>query len=235
MGLLPTADELQYIDRGRILEAQKRAAQSLLDDPLVCGVDVSGGGAAWNVVAFRKGLDARTLPRIRIPGEHTRDRSVLVAKLAEVLRDTRPGRQVAAMFIDMAFGSPIYERLRALGFNNVHETNFGQTHTPDRSKANMRAYMWDQMKDWLLHGAIPDDEKLATDLSGPGYHINRSNQLVLESKVDMQKRGQASPDDGDALCLTFAQNVAPPKLEESPDEDEFGSFVAGYNNSGWMR
>jgi hypothetical protein len=58
------------------------------------------------------------------------------------------------------------------------QTNFGQTHTPDRSKANMRAYMWDQMKDWLLHGAIPDDEKLATDLSGPGYHINRSNQFT---------------------------------------------------------
>jgi hypothetical protein len=67
-------------------------------------------------------------PRIRIRGEHTRDRSVLVGKLAEILRDQRPTRQVAAMFIDMAFGSPIYERLRALGynrFNNVFETNFG--------------------------------------------------------------------------------------------------------------
>jgi hypothetical protein len=39
------------------------------------------------------------------------------AKLAEMLRDQRPTRNVAAMFIDMAFGSPIYERLRALGFN----------------------------------------------------------------------------------------------------------------------
>ena len=61
------------------------------------------------------------------------------------------------------------------------------------------------MKDWLLHGAIETDEKMAADLAGPGYHINRSNLLVLESKADMQKRGQASPDDGDALALTFAQ------------------------------
>jgi hypothetical protein len=66
---------------------------------------------------------------------------VLVGKLAEILRDTRPARKVAAMFIDMVFGSPIDERLRALGFHNVYETNFGQTHTPDRTKANMRAYM----------------------------------------------------------------------------------------------
>jgi hypothetical protein len=39
-------------------------------------VDVSGGGAAWNVAAFRRGGDARSIPRIRISGEHTRDRNV---------------------------------------------------------------------------------------------------------------------------------------------------------------
>jgi hypothetical protein len=71
--------------------------------------------------------------------------------------------------------------------------------TPDRTKANMRAYMSDKMRDWLLHGAIEADEKMAADLAGPGYHINWSNLLVLESKADMQKRGQASPDDGDVL------------------------------------
>jgi hypothetical protein len=113
--------------------------------------------------------------------------------------------------------------LCALGFRNVHEVNFGQTSTPDRSKANMRAYMWAQMKDWLLKGGIESDEKMAMDLAGPGYHINRSNLLVLESKADMQKRGQASPDDGDALALTFAQAVAPAEKEEERDEDdEFG-------------
>jgi hypothetical protein len=61
---------------------------SLDHDPLICGGDVSGGGAAWNVSAFRRGGDARSILRIRIPGEHTRDRSVRVGKLAEILRDT---------------------------------------------------------------------------------------------------------------------------------------------------
>jgi hypothetical protein len=32
------------------------------------------------------------------------------------------------MFIDTAFGRPIYERLFALGFNNVFEVKFGLTH-----------------------------------------------------------------------------------------------------------
>ncbi len=81
------------------------------------------------------------------------------------------------MFIDMAFASPIYERLPGLGFNNVFETNFGLTQTPHRSKAHMRAYMWGR-KDWLLHGAIHNDEKLALDWAGPGYHINRSKSGI---------------------------------------------------------
>ena len=96
--------------------------------------------------------------------------------------------------------------------------------------------MWDKMKDWLLHGAIEKDEKMASDLAGPGYHINRSNLLVLESKADMQKRGQASPDDGDALALTFAQPVAPAEVEEENDEEEFGNGYHGSSSAGgWLR
>ena len=99
----------------------------------------------------------------------------------------------------------------------------------------MRASMWSEMKDWLLSGAIETDEKMAMDLAGPGYHINRSNLLVIESKADMQKRGQASPDDGDALALTFAQVVAPEKEEERDEDDAFGGH-GGINGPGaWMR
>jgi hypothetical protein len=98
----------------------------------------------------------------------------------------------------------------------------------------MRAYMSDRMKDWLLKGAIETDEKMAMDLAGPGYHINRSNLLVIESKADMQKRGQASPDDGDALALTFAQEVAPAEVEEHDEEDQFSGY--GINGPGaWIR
>jgi hypothetical protein len=57
---------------------------------------------------------------------------------------------------------------------------------------------------------------------------------VLESKVDMQKRGQASPDDGDALALTFAQPVGLAEVEEEDEEEGFGRYT-GSSNSGWMR
>lgn len=39
--------------------------------------------------------------------------------------------------------------------------NFGLTRTPDSSKANMRAYMWDRMKGWLLTGGVETAEEVA--------------------------------------------------------------------------
>ena len=92
------------------------------------------------------------------------------------------------------------------------------------------------MKDWLLTGTIETDEEMAIDPADPGYHINRSNLLVLESKADRQKRGHASPDDGDALALTFAQAVAPAEKEEERDEDGGQGGHRGFNGPGaWMR
>jgi hypothetical protein len=79
----------------------------------------------------------------------------------------------------------------------------------------MRSYMWNQLKEWLARGAIDrNDEKLEVDLTSPGYHLNKSSQLVLEPKQKMQERGVAPVDDADALALTFAQAVAPRRAEE---------------------
>jgi hypothetical protein len=99
-------------------------APVLHDEPLIAGFDVSGGGAAWNVIRFRRGLDGRSIPPIRIPGEKGRDRSVLIGVAAEVLREGTPEKK-AALFVDSAFGAPIVEKLRTLGFDNAHEASFG--------------------------------------------------------------------------------------------------------------
>lgn len=212
-GLPPNADELQYIDSIRVQAAQKRAIDVLADEPLIAGVDVSGGGSAWTVCRFRRGNDARSFPPIRLTGEQSRDRVFVVSKLAEALTMTHHGHvKVAAMFVDSAFGAAIVERLNNMGHHNVFEVNFGAQSPDQRHDANYRAFMWRKSKEWCLLGALPlhgaDAERLETQATGPGYHINNKNQLVIESKQDMQKRGHASPDDWDAHVLTFAQQVA---------------------------
>jgi hypothetical protein len=94
-----------------------------------------------------------------------------------------------------------------LGHANVIEVNFGAD-SPDSHYANMRAYMWGKMKEWLLTGAIDADPRLEADLAGPGYFLDGKIRVRLESKDDVKKRGLDSPDDGDALALTFARTVA---------------------------
>jgi len=75
-------------------------------------------------------------------------------------------------------------------------------------------------KNWLTQAAIdPHDQGLQDDLEGSGFHLNLKNQLVIESKDEMQERGIASPDDADALALTWAQPVAPPAASETPMAD----------------
>jgi hypothetical protein len=43
--------------------------------------------------------------------------------------------------------------------------------------------MWRQCRDWLLVGAIPEDD---------GSHLDRKDRTVIESKDDMADRGVAS-------------------------------------------
>jgi hypothetical protein len=75
---------------------------------------------------------------------------------------------------------------------------------------NKRAEMWGNMRTWLEGGCIPDDDDLATDLTGPqyGFAIRQGRDVImLERKQDMKLRGLRSSDLGDALALTFALPV----------------------------
>jgi hypothetical protein len=214
LGMPPSASELQYIDRARVEGARKRDVRAIPGDPLIVGFDVSGGGRAWNVIRFRRGLDMNVRPPIRIPGEQDPDRSQRVAICAELLAETDPAERVAALFIDSAFGAAIFATVRSLGYTNIYEVNFGAA-SPDPHYLNMRAYMYAKMKDWLLTGSLPDDENLCQQLCLPGYHIRPGgSKLVIESKQDIQKRGEKSPDDADACALTFARPVAPDQARE---------------------
>jgi hypothetical protein len=79
---------------------------------------------------------------------------------------------------------------------------------PDNHYANMRTYIWWKMREALQVGlAIEESPELETELTAPEYAHNNRDQLALEKKSDLKKRIGVSPDDGDALALTFAMPV----------------------------
>jgi hypothetical protein len=78
------------------------------------------------------------------------------------------------------------------------------------SYANKRAEIWGATRAWLdAGGAIEDDDTLAEQLVAPTYGFNARDEIQLERKEDMKRRGVASPDWADALALTFAFPVMP--------------------------
>lgn len=226
LGLPPKAADTQFIDRGVVEAAQRRHVIPLADEPLVAGVDFAWGGSDDNVVRFRRGPDARSIPPLRIPGEFTRDPAVMTTRLADILTrtyDVGGGQQqkVAMLFLDSAgIAGPVGRRLRDLGHRNVMDIDFGAD-SPDPQYVYMRDYIWGQMKAWLPGGAIDGKHdgtercshcQLEADLMGPSTVPDRHQRVKLESKEQMKARDVESPDDGDALALTFAYKVLPPAI-----------------------
>jgi hypothetical protein len=119
----------------------------------------------------------------------------------------------------------VYDRLKEWGeryASIVVAVNFGsaplepppldEQGRPSGGPANRRAEMWMKSKQWLEDPAgaqIPDSDSLQADACGPAYRYDSNTRLVLESKADMRRRGLSSPDEWDAVALTFAEPVAP--------------------------
>ena len=244
LGLFPLAGGGKFIDLELVQKAQYADAVSLSDDPLIAGVDFAWGGADDNVVRFRKGNDARSIPPVKVKGEFTKDPAVMRGKLADILVKDYNGERVAMMFVDGSGvggnAGAIVAGLHMLKFDNVVEVNFGHDAIDAEHYAYRRDEMWGNMKDWLrAGGAIDKDHELAADLQKPVLVSDRLQRVKLEPKDRMKERlkkqglDSTSPDDGDALALTFALPVMPVKsISVDPVGVSISQRSAG--DGGWM-
>lgn len=204
-GRFPRSSSMQLISTELVAEASRREPHCLLTDPLIMTLDIARGGEDNCVIRFRRGMDAKSIPAISIPGSEVKDSMKLVAKVVSVLEERKPD----AFFYDgTGVGGPVGDRVRQLGYN-VIEIQFGES-SPDPKCANMRAFMYMKAKDWLqAGGAIDDCPILEQDLTAITYTHDRKDRLILISKEQMKKDGLPSPDQGDAFVMTFAYPVAP--------------------------
>lgn len=204
-GMFPRASSLQLIPNDWVAEAMRREAVYTLEDPLICGIDIARGGSDNNVIRFRRGLDARSIPPVRIPGSETRDTTLFIAKVCTLVKDHKPD----AVFVDSTgVGGPVADQLRRLMPGvTIIDVNFAMK-APDRHYANMRSYIWWKLREALRSGlAIEDSAELEAEMTAPEYGHNNADQLALEKKDEIKKRLGISPDDTDALALTFTMPV----------------------------
>ena len=205
-GTFPRVGDMEFIPAEVVGSAALRDVESYPHEPLVLGVDVARYGDNESVIFIRKGRDAKTFPPVRLRG-------VDVVTLAREVSATATQYNADAIFVDGGgVGGGVVDCLRNL---RVHcfDINFGSK--PDSANitidgvmfANKRAEMWGAMREWLKIGSIPDWADLRAQLLGPTYSFNLRNEIILEKKDDMRKRGLESPDLADALALTFAYPV----------------------------
>ncbi|RJO61598.1 MAG: terminase [Dehalococcoidia bacterium] len=206
-GEFPSAGDKQLIPVEIVDAAQQRELPADNGAPLIMGVDVARFGSAESVVRFRQGRDARSIPAKKWRGL---DNMQLAYRIAELIDQHNPD----AVNIDAGNGSGVIDRLRELGYR-VNEVWFAGKKVNRRDAYNMRSSMWLDMRDWLNSGAIDGDKDLYDDLIGPEYGFSGpdGDKIVVEPKEKMVDRGLSSPDNGDALALTFAVRVAAPNLK----------------------
>lgn len=206
-GEFPRAGSNQFISGEDVDNCLEYQAEGFEGFPKVMAVDVARFGDDSSVICIKQGR--KVFPLIKIKGVDT---MTLSSRVVEEIKTWKP----AAVVIDgVGLGAGVVDRVTQLNYGHlVTELNGGSKPTDPVTYFNKRAEMWGLMRDALRAGIdLPDDRELRDDLIGPEYGFTAKNQIQLEKKEDMKRRGLSSPDCGDALAMTFAVS---PCIQEQP-------------------
>lgn len=209
-GEFPRAGSNQFIPADTVAACRKYRAEGYESLPKILAVDVARFGDDQTVIGTRQGRKARILGKYR-----GKDTVWTAEQVIQFIETERPD----AIVVDAdGLGAGTVDALRHRGYGaKLFEFHGGNTPQNHAAYFNKRAEAWGALRDWLMAGAeIPDDSELADDLTSPEYGFSASQQIQLEKKDDMKKRGLSSPDSGDMLAMTFAVKVAARAAQSAP-------------------
>lgn len=217
-GVFPRSGTCQFISSEEIAYCKEYEAEGYHSLPMIIGVDVARFGDDQSVICVRQGRKVAPLQKYR-----GLDTMQLADKVIENIKKYQPD----GLLVDGGgVGGGVIDRLNQLGYD-VIEVNFGGKPADDKQYSNKRAEMWGRMRDAIKAGMqLPKDDELTDELTHIEYGFNAKQQIQLEKKADMKKRGLSSPDCADALALTYAEFIEVEYEDEHDDFSEVG--VMGY-------
>lgn len=169
--------------------------------PRLMGIDLARQGADLNAIVKRQGRKVH--PKIVTWSE--RDSMISADYIAREIAEWQPD----LVFVDgTGLGGPVVDYLRRRGFGRIIvECQYGArpTTTDDAKRyTNMRTCSWARMREMLPYMDLPPIPGLAEELCAPKFRFQLKNdQMLLEPKEEMAKRGIKSPNMADALAQTF--------------------------------
>ena len=172
------------------------------DEPAVLGVDVARYGGDASVVYRRQGPVARLVYRRQ--GISTMDLAAQVDTIAT------EDEAVKTIVVDaVGVGAGVVDRLKEMDIARRVSIVAFQGGAMARQKdrfANAIAECWWGMAQAFRQGNldIEDDRRLVAQVTGRGYTEQSDRRIRLEGKDEIRKRGGRSPDEADALAMTYS-------------------------------
>ena len=233
-GVFPRAGSKQLIPADVVAGAMHRILQPEQYEHhwkvLVC--DVARFGDDQTVIGYRQGPKFVILDKLRgLPVDQVARRLMARVREQEPRTVVVDGDGIGGGVIDVMRGDDWFQGwMKANPARRLTEFHGGFGPVDGFIYFNYRANMWGLMRDWLAVGSIPDDPELEVDLTGPEYAFSNKNQIQLEKKEDMKKRGLASPDLGDTLAMSFCAIVAGKTIEER-DREKLAAAATGQDRA----
>lgn len=216
-GEFPSASDSQYIGTDIVEEAQRRTLRPAQYNfaPVIIGVDPAWTGDDDFVIYLRQGLYSKRL------GTYAKNDND--GHMAAIIAGFEDEYRADAVFIDQGYGTGIYSFGQTMGRRWKLVSFAGKSGT--KGFANKRAEMWGKVKAWLQDGGVlPDGEIIHDDLIAPEASVNDKGEIVLESKDHMKLRGLPSPNEADALALTFALPVIRGQLQRQKAQTKYNPY-----------
>lgn len=188
-------------------------------DIIHIGCDVARFGDDKTVIGYK--VDEKVFFHKKHRGQDTMKTADDIIALGEKLvKEYRYGYQIPVKVDDGGVGGGVVDRLRQIKRNDpdrfwwldVIPVKFGQrikhvyyydstTYMMGIVKKLLSPRDEDTGSEKPVELILPDDQNLVAQLSGRKYSITEDSKIKIESKKDVKKRGQPSPDEADCVLL----------------------------------
>jgi len=218
LGEFPTQSDDVLLPLHLVEDAVKRDVEAGPTTPVVWGLDVARFGGDRSALCKRQG-------NVMIEPIKTWQNKDLMELAGIILSeyDVVPySQRPQAIYIDaIGLGAGLADRLRELDMPAVAVSVSETASLKDRFNRLRDELFW-AAREWFeaRDVKIPQDDTLIAEITGVRYKYLSTGKLKVESKDEMKRRGQRSPDVADAFVLTFAGQGA-----------VAGGYSRGYNHN----
>jgi len=172
------------------------------------GVDVAGMGRDKSVLCHRRG---RYVERFQV---HQSGGKADHMHIAGIVAPKLKNKKTFAFIDTIGEGAGVYSRLLELGFDNAVSCKYSEGAkglsdiTEVYTFANMRAYLFWCVRDWLNPAnknkpCLPFDDELMEEATAIKWKFQSNGSIIIEPKEEIMKRLKRSTDKFDALANTF--------------------------------